>query len=214
MDRQETGAETNQTEMFHLSPAEGETLLQIARRSLEEAIGHGREWLPDLAELPPRLQEPGASFVTLHTDGQLHGCIGTVIPVRPLALDVAANAVSAALHDPRFPPLTPAELSHTAIEVSVLGPMQRIQYKTLQELKDKIRPGIDGVLVKHGWHRGLLLPQVWEQIPSPAEFLAHVALKAGLSFEVYLQPDTEVYVFQVQSFEQPAPAAATVHVRK
>ncbi|NOZ29274.1 MAG: AmmeMemoRadiSam system protein A [Chloroflexi bacterium] len=195
-------------EIAYISPAEGETLLNIARRALEEAVRYNREWQPDLTELSPRLQDPGASFVTLHTHGQLHGCIGTVTPVRPLAVDVAANAVSAALSDPRFPPLTPAELPYTAIEVSVLSPMQPLEYESVSDLVQKIRPKVDGVLVKRGWHRGLLLPQVWEQIPSPLEFLVHVALKAGLPPEVYEEPGTEVYIFQVQSFEQPAPAAS------
>lgn len=202
------GTEENRQQVEYLSPAEGEMLLEIARRSLEEAVRHGREWRPDLAQLPPKLQDPGASFVTLHTHGQLHGCIGTVAPVRPLAVDVAANAVSAALNDPRFPPLRPAELPYTAIEVSVLSPMQPLAYEDVEDLIAKVRPGIDGVLVKRGWHRGLLLPQVWEQIPSPQEFLAHVALKAGLMPDVYEEPDTEVYIFQVQSFEQSAPAAS------
>jgi len=199
---------TGQVEITYLNPTEEGVLLQIARHSLEEVVRYGREWQPDLTELPNKLQEPGASFVTLHTNGQLHGCIGTVVPARPLALDVAANAVSAALNDPRFPPLMPAELPYTAIEISLLGPMQPVAYGGhFHELVEKIRPGIDGVLLKRGWRRGLLLPQVWKHIPSPEEFLAHVAMKAGLSPEIYAEPNTEVYVFQVQSFEQPAPVA-------
>ena len=197
-----------------LSPADQKTLLRIARRAIEEAVRYGREWQPEEAELSPPLRKPGASFVTLHTRGQLHGCIGSVISARPLAVDVAANAVGAALRDPRFPPLTPAELPHTAIEISVLGPVQRVEYESWEELLEKIRPGVDGVLMRRGWHRGLLLPQVWEQITSPEEFLAHVALKAGFSPEVYQQPDTEVYVFQVQKFGEPAPAASTVRVKE
>ncbi|MCS7221872.1 MAG: AmmeMemoRadiSam system protein A [Anaerolineae bacterium] len=199
-----------QASVAYIGQAEEEELLRIASRSLEEAVCHDREWKPDLSQLPPKLQELGSSFVTLHTHGELHGCIGTVIPVRPLALDVAANAVSAALNDPRFPPLLPEELPFTAIEISVLGPLQLVQYQDMSELVQKIRPGIDGVLVKRGWHRGLLLPQVWRQIPSCEEFLAHVALKAGLSPSVYEEPGTEVYVFQVQSFERPAPAEVVI----
>ena len=202
--------EVCQASATYIGQAEEEELLRIAYRSLEEAVCYDREWKPELAQLPPKLQELGSSFVTLHTHGELHGCIGTVVPVRPLALDVAANAVSAALNDPRFPPLLPEELPFTAIEISVLGPLQLIQYRNVQELMQKIRPGIDGVLVKRGWHRGLLLPQVWRQIPSCEEFLAHVALKAGLSPSVYEEPGTEVYVFQVQSFERPAPAELAI----
>jgi AmmeMemoRadiSam system protein A len=181
-----------------LNAQEGQLLLQVARQALVEAVQEGREWRPDLASLPPRLQEPGCSFVTLYTGGSLHGCIGTVVPLRPLALDTAHNAVSAALHDPRFPPLMPDELPETTVEVSVLGPMQPISYRDLDDLIAQIKPGRDGVLLRQGWRRGLLLPQVWEQISSPREFLSHVARKAGLSLQAYGAPDAEVFTFQVQ----------------
>ena len=105
----------NESPIF-LDAQEGQLLLQVARQALVEAVQEGREWRPDLTSLPSRLQEPGCSFVTLYTGGSLHGCIGTVVPLRPLALDTAHNAVSAALHDPRFPPLTPDELRERMIE--------------------------------------------------------------------------------------------------
>lgn len=189
-----------------LTQEEGKILLGIARETLERLLYRGDRWQPDLSTVPASLQEPGASFVTLYTRGELHGCIGTVLPVRPLAVDVASNAISAAVNDPRFAPLTAAELPFTAIEVSVLSPLQPVSYEDLEDLENKLRPGIDGVLLRRGWQRGLLLPQVWEHIPSPREFLRHVALKAGLPIDVYEAPDAQVYIFQVQSFEEPAPA--------
>ena len=190
-----------------LTVLEGEELLGIARQAVIEAT-HGRKnWRPTTVDLPVPLREPGASFVTLHTSGRLHGCIGSVEPRSPLAVDVAKNAQSAALLDPRFPPLAASEVDDTEIEVSVLSSFQPVVYTSLDDLCRRVRPEVDGVLVERGWQRGLLLPQVWEQLPIPHDFLAHVALKAGASITIYTQPDTHVYVFQVHSYVQPAPAA-------
>ncbi|NOX61818.1 MAG: AmmeMemoRadiSam system protein A [Chloroflexi bacterium] len=185
-----------------LTEEEAKALLQVAREALEAALKGNGAWHPDLKALPPRLLEPGASFVTLTTRGALHGCIGSVAPSLPLALDVAKNAVSAALNDPRFPPLTFKELADTRIEVSVLSPMRPVNYRDLDDLATKVRPGLDGVLVERGWQRGLLLPQVWEKLPDPHEFLAHVALKAHAGIDIYQDPETKVYVFQVHRYEE------------
>ncbi len=183
-----------------------EQLFDIARTALRKTVIEGEQrWQPDLARLPGPLRQPAATFVTLHTDGKLHGCIGSVEPRLPMAWDVAKNAIAAARHDPRFPVLRPDELDRTEVEISILSPMQEVSYRTMNDLLEKIRPGVDGVLVERGWQRGLLLPQVWEQIRDPLEFLGHVALKAGASPDIYLAPDTNVYTFQVHSFAQPAP---------
>ncbi len=181
-------------------------LFDIAREALRKTILEGEHhWLPNLDELPEPLRVPAATFVTLHTDGQLHGCIGSVEPRMPLAWDVAKNAIAAARHDPRFPVLRPDELDRTEIEISILSPLQELPYLDFHDLMRKVRPGIDGVMVERGWQRGLLLPQVWEDIPDPRRFLEHVALKAGAGPEIYADPRTKVYVFQVHSFTQPAP---------
>lgn len=195
-------------EPTHLTVLEAEALLQIARQAVVEATRGRRNWRPHTSDLPHCLRQPGASFVTLHTDGRLHGCIGSVEARSPLAADVAKNAQGAALFDPRFPPLTVAEVDDTEIEVSVLSPMQPVAYTGLDDLCRTVRPAIDGVLVERGWQRGLLLPQVWEQLPNPHDFLAQVALKASARLMIFTQPDTHVYVFQVHSYVQPAPAAA------
>ncbi len=189
-----------------MTALEAAALLEIARRAVVEATSGHKNWRPDLHDLPDSLVAPGASFVTLHTRGRLHGCIGSVEPRSPLAVDVAKNAQSAALFDPRFAPLAAAEVADTEIEISVLSPMQPLAYADMDDLCRKVRPGIDGVLVERGWQRGLLLPQVWEQLPQPHDFLAHVALKAGASAAIYTHPDTHVFVFQVHHYEQAAPA--------
>ncbi|HEY53718.1 MAG TPA: AmmeMemoRadiSam system protein A [Caldilineae bacterium] len=185
-----------------------ELLLQIARTALTKSIAGDQQWRPDLKSLPDRLRAHGACFVTLYTDGALHGCIGSVDPVLPLAHDVAKNAISAGQNDPRFPPLTAPELDRTAIEISILSPMQRVLFHDIEDLIAQIRPGEDGVLVERGWNRGLLLPQVWDKIADPYEFLGHVAMKAYASIDIYDDPDAEVYTFQVYHFTQPAPQAS------
>ena len=193
---------------YHLTPADIETLFSIAREALRRStLHHDMRWLPDLDRFPQHLRQPAATFVTLHTDGKLHGCIGSVEPRLPLAWDVAKNAIAAAHHDPRFPPLRPDELDRTEVEISILSPLQELPYRSFEELMAQVRPGVDGVMVERGWQRGLLLPQVWEDIPEPRRFLEHVALKAGAGPEIYLDPKTKVYVFQVHSFTQPAPSS-------
>ncbi|RUA18088.1 MAG: hypothetical protein DSY55_00840 [Clostridia bacterium] len=191
---------------YGLTQNDIDLLFGIARTALHKTIIEGdHHWQPDLKQLPDPLREPAATFVTMNTDGKLHGCIGSVEARLPMALDVAKNAIAAARHDPRFPVLRADELDRTAIEISILTPLQQVPYQTISDLMQKIRPGIDGVMVARGWQRGLLLPQVWEQLPDPGEFLTHVALKAGAGPEIYLAPDAKVYIFQVHSFTQPAP---------
>ncbi len=193
---------------YGLTQAHIPLLFDIAREALRRSTLHREmQWLPDLKPLPEPLHQPAATFVTLHTNGQLHGCIGSVEPRLPLAWDVAKNAIAAAHHDPRFPPLRPEELDRTEVEISLLSPLQELPYTDFQDLVRKVRPGIDGVMVERGWQRGLLLPQVWEDLPDPVRFLEHVALKAGAGPEIYMDPKTRVYIFQVHSFTQPAPIA-------
>jgi len=189
-----------------LAPEEAAILLNIARRAVT-AAAEGRTWKPARRGLPPRLLEPGASFVTLHVAGKLRGCIGSIEARQPLAFDVAANARNAALYDPRFPPLTPEELPDLAIEVSVLTPLQPVPFRGLADLAGRVQPGRDGVLIVRGWQRGLLLPQVWEHIPDPEAFLTHVALKAHADTTIYDDPETQAFVFQVEAYTEPAPAA-------
>lgn len=126
------------------------------------------------------LHEPGACFVTLTQQQQLRGCIGTLEARRSLLADLMANAVAAALHDPRFAPLTLAELELTDIEVSVLSPMQPMHFSDEAQALSQLRPGVDGVVFEFERYRSTFLPQVWEQLPAPAEFMAHLKRKAGL----------------------------------
>ena len=112
--------------------------------------------------------------------GPLRGCIGTLQAHRPLREDVEANAVAAATRDPRFPPLSRAELEDAIVEVSVLSAPTALPVADEAELLARLRPGVDGVILSDAGHRATFLPQVWEQLPDPADFLAHLRRKAGL----------------------------------
>jgi AmmeMemoRadiSam system protein A len=154
----------------------GAVLLPIARAAISRALGqHG-----NALETAPWLQEPGACFVTLTQQGALRGCIGSLEAHRPLLTDVKANAVAAALRDPRFPPLAVQELHHTEIEVSLLSPMQPLTFASEAEALTQLRPGVDGVLLEFGTRRSTFLPQVWEQLPDADAFMAQLKRKAGL----------------------------------
>lgn len=121
-----------------------------------------------------------AAFVTLTQSGRLRGCIGSLIAHRPLRDDVAANAVNAAVHDPRFSPLSADELPDTHIEVSVLSAPEPYPCTDRDDAVSRLRPGIDGMILEFGTRRGTFLPQVWDSFPDPDSFLEHLVLKAGL----------------------------------
>ena len=130
--------------------------------------------------LPPPLVAAGAAFVTLKKDGALRGCIGSVEAWRPLATDVADNAVRAALQDPRFPPSGKAEMNSLAVSVSVLTPPQPMTFTGEADLLAQLRPGLDGLIIEDGPRRALFLPAVWETLTKPQDFLDHLRQKAGL----------------------------------
>jgi hypothetical protein len=160
-----------------MSGVDGETLLRIARGSVEEALGVGPAFRPGDE---PWLRAPGATFVTLQKRGDLRGCIGSIEARRPLGEDVRRNARAAAFEDPRFPPLERREWPDITVEVSLLSPPEPLPCASEAEALRLLRPGIDGVVFEYDGHRSTFLPQVWEQLPDPREFLAHLRLKAGL----------------------------------
>ena len=155
----------------------GQTLLTIARNAIHQHFSlDTRPVTPH-----PELALPGASFVTLTQSGQLRGCIGTLEATRPLAEDVAANACSAALRDPRFPPLTLAEVMPTRVEVSLLDAAKPLEFDNEEEVLAALRPGVDGLILRYGRHRATFLPQVWDSLPEPRHFLQQLKRKAGLA---------------------------------
>lgn len=159
-----------------MSNEHGTALLAIARHAIAEALGDP----PIPAPSQAWLQEKGACFVTLTRNGQLRGCIGSLQAYRPLAEDVYQNARAAAFHDPRFPPLERQELADIRCEVSLLTPPEGLTFRDEADALAQLRPGIDGVIFEFGLHRSTFLPQVWEQLPDPRQFMAHLKVKAGL----------------------------------
>jgi AmmeMemoRadiSam system protein B/AmmeMemoRadiSam system protein A len=159
----------------------GATLLKLARAEIGQQLGHS------LPSPPPSdwLARPGASFVTLTKNGDLRGCIGSLEPHRPLGEDVRANALAAAFRDPRFMPLSREEFNDIRVEVSLLSPTEALTVSSEEQAVSALRPGIDGVVFEYAYHRSTFLPQVWEQLPEPAEFLAHLKRKAGLPLDFW-----------------------------
>jgi len=154
----------------------GRALLILARGAIDTRFG--RE-APDVPAHPD-LDAPGATFVTLQCDDHLRGCIGTLIATRPLRVDVVHNALNAAFADPRFPPLDRRELVALEVEVSRLTPPTRMECADEASLLEQLRPGVDGLVLQYGERRGTFLPQVWDSLPEPHEFVRELKRKAGL----------------------------------
>jgi len=156
----------------------GANLLGIARHAIAIALGRTAESVDTSAAW---LAQRGASFVTLTQHDQLRGCMGSLQPHRSLLDDVHDNAVAAALRDPRFAPITRPELDSLRIEVSVLSPPVTLSVASEAALLAMLRPHIDGLILQDGLHRATFLPQVWEQLPDPSDFVSRLKQKAGLS---------------------------------
>jgi|APIni6443716594_1056825.scaffolds.fasta_scaffold430956_2 AmmeMemoRadiSam system protein A len=155
----------------------GVALLRLARGEIAQHLG------APVAEpvAHPALAEFGATFVTLLSEGELRGCIGSLEARRRLDDDVRENAVSAAFRDPRFVPLRRHELDALVVEVSLLGPSTPLRFAGEADLLAQLVPGQDGLILAFGGRRATFLPQVWGALPAPREFLAALKRKAGLS---------------------------------
>lgn len=184
-----------------LSTDEKAALLGLARRAIESALGGARP--PRLERATPALETACGAFVTLNKRGRLRGCIGYIRAVKPLHTTVAEMAVQAAMHDPRFPPVTEEELPDLDIEISVLSP--------LEEVADvgAIVVGRDGLIVQDRAHSGLLLPQVATEYGWDRDtFLAHTCLKAGLPADAWKRPDVTIFKFTAEVFGEPEPSGS------
>lgn len=148
------------------------------------------------------LKEKQGTFVTLKIKGQLRGCMGNLTSSDTIVEGIKRNAITAALHDPRFAPLSPEELVATDIEISVLSMPQSLAYEDGHDLVAKLRPGVDGVIIKKGLAGATFLPQVWEQLPRPEDFLAHLCHKAGLPMNAWQDGELEVSIYQAQYFHE------------
>ncbi len=185
-----------------LTEEEGKHLLSVARKTIEEALFQKKEKEPFDPLDSPKFSEKRGTFVTLTINGCLRGCIGHIIPQESLIEGVRINAVNAAFRDPRFRPLSKNEFEKIEIEISVLTAPKALSYSDANDLLMKLRPGIDGVIIKKGYHQATFLPQVWEQLPDKMSFLTQLCLKAGLDGDTWKNENLDVSVYQVQAFEE------------
>jgi uncharacterized protein len=177
-------------------------LLQLARQTIAERLSG----IPvTVTAEDPLFAEPAATFVTLKIAGQLRGCIGNLEPMDSLWESVRRNALSAAFHDGRFHPLSPEELARVHIDISLLSRPEPLAYTDGDDLIARLRPGIDGVVLRHGRSGATFLPQVWEQLPEPPLFLGHLCRKAGLAENCWQREHPQVFIYQVQYFGENAP---------
>ncbi len=184
-----------------LSEAQGRHLLKVARESIGRHLGlsvqNSHAGLND-----PAFEQPCATFVTLKLAGNLRGCIGTLEPSGSLLESIRTNALSAAFHDHRFRPLSTEELGQVKLEISVLSAAEPLEYRDGAELVEKLRVGIDGVILQLGKARATFLPQVWEQLPEPEDFLNHLCQKAGLQASAWRHHHPDIFLYQVLSFKE------------
>jgi AmmeMemoRadiSam system protein A len=178
--------------MLYLSEDDRARLLELAHRAIVEAVT--RRELPENIPHDGILGQAHGVFVTLHERSALRGCIGTTETTEALADAVVRCAASAALHDPRFPPVTTEETAELEIEISVLSPLVQIQ-------PEEIEIGKHGLVISDVNHRGLLLPQVAiEHHLTREQFLAETCRKAGLSRDAWQSPATHIQAFTCDIF--------------
>ncbi|MDT8376311.1 MAG: AmmeMemoRadiSam system protein A [Mariprofundaceae bacterium] len=177
----------------------GVLLPAIARAAITRELGIAAT-IPETAD-SPWLSDPAATFVTIKRDGELRGCIGSLQARNSLLDDLQNNAIAAAFHDPRFPPLTEHELDQIQIEVSVLSSPEKIEFVSEADLLAQLKPHVDGVIFSYGNHQSTFLPQVWEQLPDPELFMAHLKQKAGLAADFW-SSDVLIYRYNVEKFTE------------
>jgi len=177
-----------------------QALLNLARESIQFGLTHGQPLAVKKQTYSTDLQQPRASFVTLHKHGELRGCIGSLEAHQALVNDIANNAFNAAFRDPRFPPLQANEFEQLHIHIEILTPPEPIQFNSEQDLLKQLQPGEDGLILSEGTHRGTFLPTVWESLPQPEQLLFHLKNKAGLPGD-YWSDNMKVQRYHTESFE-------------
>ena len=199
---------SNHRRSHNLSEAQGQVLVRLARQTLMERLG---KKIPqteidslNLALKDSCFKSLCGTFVTLKINERLRGCIGNLTSDTSLESGIRRNAINAAFHDPRFEPLSNSEIDQVEIEISILSEPQPLKYSDGDDLVKKLRPHIDGVIIRKNNASATFLPQVWEQLPRPQDFLAHLCTKAGLASNSWQSPELEVSTYQVQYFEEHA----------
>lgn len=181
--------------------AHGQLLLALASAAIRYPLSD-RRLIIGPSDVPPALAQRGAAFITLRKGTELRGCVGSNRPWRPLVTDVIENARSAAFSEPRFAPLVAAELDGLSLSVSLLTAPETVAATSEADLLAKLRPGRDGITISDGSHRALFLPEMWHELPDPAEFMVWLKRKAGLP-ETYWSPSLSVSRFATLSIKAP-----------
>jgi AmmeMemoRadiSam system protein A len=180
----------------------GPILAAWARAHLRHALGGPQAERP----VEPWAADLAATFVTLRwTNGELQGCIGSLAAVRSIADDVADHVVSAALHDPRSSPIAIDDIDNLDLEVSLLSPLEPIEFADEPSAKAAIRAGTDGLVFAAHGRRSTLLPIMWKQLPTVDSFVAALKQKAGLSTKFW-SDDVKLWRYTTDRYEDPAPA--------
>ena len=194
---------------FQLTNKEGELLVKLARKAVEEYLKNGKI-IAVPKDVSTKLMERCGVFVTLNSfhkgKKDLRGCIGFPYPTTPLTRAVIESAINSATQDPRFPPVSLNELDHIIFEISVLTPPQLVKVEKPTDYPSKIKVGQDGLIVEKSYNKGLLLPQVpiewnWKE----EEFLCQCCMKAGLSPDSWLLKDTKIYKFSCVIAQETTP---------
>lgn len=200
--REGKAKEAKMEDVQRLTEQEGEYLLSVARKTIEKELFE--DATEDRGDGPdsPRFKEKRGTFVTLTINKNLRGCIGYIIPQGSLLKGIEDNAISAAFDDPRFNPMTVKEWKDVKIEISILTSPAPLAYSDADDLLKKIRPDVDGVIIKKGSSQATFLPQVWEQLPDKKAFFTHLCLKAGMDGNEWKKGELTVFTYQVQAFEE------------
>jgi AmmeMemoRadiSam system protein A len=188
-----------------LTEQQGQALVRLARQQIERHLGIEPVQPVTAEELgQPAFGQKRGVFVTLHKRNDLRGCIGSLAAMEPIVDGIRRNALNAAFHDHRFQPLTAAELEALHVEISVLTEPRPLPFDDADQLLRLLRPGIDGVILNGpGGASATFLPQVWQQLPAPEQFLGHLCRKAGLAEGAWRSGRLHISTYQVQSFEEP-----------
>ncbi len=184
-----------------ITDEEGSYLLSLAEKAIDRFIKKGELFVPERLEYDTA-EKKGASFVTLENKGNLRGCIGSVVPYRPLYIDIIENAIAAATKDPRFTPVREEELENLDVKLSILSYPEPVPYRDYIELLEKIEPFKDGLIIKYGNYQATFLPDVWEQLPDKESFLSHLSYKAGLPPDFWKSGLLEVFRYRTKTFSK------------
>ncbi len=187
-----------------ISESQGQLLIRLARQTIAKRLGLPIEGVDayEQALADPAFQRRSGTFVTLKLDGQLRGCIGSLASDETIGEGIRSNALNAAFSDYRFAPLTAEELKRVVIEVSILTSPAPLAYANAEDLINRLRPGVDGVILSKAGRSATFLPQVWDQLPAKEDFLNHLCLKAGLKADAWRSGDVMMKTYQVVYFEE------------